>query len=138
MFNLFLRFDLTTLLRLQAFQTAKNLFFTNPILGVGTGGFEQFSALVYPHNVILELASELGIFGVIAFTIMIIYAMFLGIKLLRSQIASALEQNLSKVFFALLLFSLINSQISGEISGNYELWFSVAGIWTLYSTKERY
>jgi len=138
MLNLFARFDITTFYRLRAFETAKDLFFDNPLMGVGTGGFGHFNILAYPHNVFLELASELGILGVMALIVMILYAGYLGIKLLRNKNASTLESNLSKTFFAIFIFSLINSQISGEISGNYELWFSVAGIWTLYSTRERF
>jgi len=69
---------------------------------------------------------------------MILYATYLGIKLLRNQKASALELNLSKTFFALFIFSFINSQFSGAIYGNYELWFSVAGIWTLHVTTQKF
>ena len=138
MLNLFARFDITTFYRLRAFEKAKDLFFAHPLMGVGTGGFGHFNILNYPHNILLELASELGIFGVLAFLVMIIYATYLGIILLRDKKASALELNLSKTFFAIFVFSLVNSQISGEISGNYELWFSVAGIWTLYSTRKRF
>jgi len=135
MVNLFSGFDLTTFYRLRAFEAAKNLFLENPLKGVGTGGFGHFNVLSYPHNIFLELASEFGVLGVLVVIILFVYAAYLGIKLLKNQNASALELNLSKTFFALFIFSLVNSQFSGAIYGNYELWFAMAGIWTLYSTR---
>jgi len=137
MLNLFSGFDLTTFLRLRAFETAKNLFFENPLKGVGTAGFGHFNILSYPHNIFLEFASELGVLGFSAFLILAFYAAYLGIKLLRNRNASALELNLSKTFFSIFIFSLINAQLSGAIYGNYELWFAVAGIWTLHSTRQK-
>jgi O-antigen ligase len=136
MANLFSGFDITTFHRLRAFDAAKDLFLDNPLIGIGTGGFGQFHIFAYPHNIFLELASELGILGVLPFLVMVLCAAYLGIRLLKSKISSALESNLSKVFFAIFVFSLINSQFSGDIRGNYELWFSVAGIWTLHSTRQ--
>jgi len=132
MLNLFSRFDLTTFFRLQAFETAKNLFFDNPIKGAGTAGFGHFSILSYPHNMFLELASELGILGVLACIILVLYTAYLGIKLLRNKKASFLELNLNRTFCAIFIFTLINSQVSGAVYGNYQLWFAIAGIWTLY------
>lgn len=138
MLNLFSGFDLTTFYRLRAFETAKNLFFDNPLMGVGTGGFGHFNMLAYPHNIFFELASEFGILGVSAFLILVAYGAYLGIKLLRNQNASVLELNLSKTFFVMFIFSLINAQLSGAICDNYELWFAMAGIWTLYSTRQKF
>jgi len=135
MFSLFSRFDLSTFHRLQAFETAKNLFFDNPIKGVGTAGFGHFSILSYPHNMFLELASELGILGVLASIILILYTAYLGIRLLRNKKASFLELNLTKAFFAIFVFALINSQVSGAIYNNIQLWFASAGIWTLYCSQ---
>ncbi|MCK4403468.1 MAG: O-antigen ligase family protein [candidate division Zixibacteria bacterium] len=138
MLKLFSGFDPTTFYRLRFFEKAKNLFFENPLTGVGTAGFTHFTGLNYPHNIFLEFASELGIFGLLAFFILVFYAAYLGIKLLRGPNASALELSLSKIYLVLFLFSLINSQFSGAVWGNYELWFSVAGIWTLHSTRQKY
>lgn len=135
MLNLFSRFDLTTFYRLRAFETAKDLFFDNPLKGVGTAGFGYFNMLSYPHNIVLELASELGIWGGLAFISLVFYAGYLGIKLLKNKKASFLELNLNKTFFAIFIFTLINSQVSGAVYGNYQLWFAIAGIWTLYCSQ---
>jgi len=138
MLNLFQGFDVTTFYRLRQFEMAKNLFFENPLKGVGTAGFTHFTGLNYPHNIFLEFASELGILGLLAFCILVLYAAYLGIKLLRDENASPLELSLSKICLVLFLFSLINSQLSGAIWGNYELWFAVAGIWTLHCTRQKF
>lgn len=138
MLNLFSRFDLTTFYRLRAFETAKDLFFDNLLKGVGTAGFGHFNILSYPHNIFLELASELGILGVLAFIILIFYTAYLGIKLLRNKKASFLELNLTKAYFAIFVFASINSQVSGAIYNNASVWFAIAGIWTLYCSQLKY
>jgi O-antigen ligase len=135
--HLFSRFDLTTFYRLRAFETAKNLFLDNPFKGVGTAGFARFDPLGYPHNIVLELASELGIWGVAGFAGLVLLAGYLGIKLLRSKKASFLELNLSRTFLAIFVFALINAQISGAIYANHQLWFAIAGIWTLHCSQGR-
>jgi len=138
MLNLFSGLDPTTFYRLQLFEMAKNLFFENPLKGVGTAGFTYFTGLSYPHNIFLEFACEFGVLGVLAIIVLIVYAAYLGIKLLGDKNASVVELNLSRFFLAIFIFSLINSQFSGSISDNYELWFSVAGIWTLHVTTHKF
>lgn len=132
MLSLLSGFDLTTFLRLRAYGAARDLFLENPLAGVGTGGFGHYNLLTYPHNIFLELASELGIWGLAALLFMILYTTYLAIRLLKSQTASALELSLGRAFFAIFIFALINSQFSGDISSNYELWFASAGIWALH------
>jgi O-antigen ligase len=135
MFNLVSGFDITTFLRIRSFETAKSLFLENPLKGVGTGGFGYFNVSGYPHNIFLEFASELGIIGLSAFLVFVIYAAYLGIKLVRSKSSSIGERKLGKTYLALFVFSLVNSQFSGAAWSNYELWFSVAGIWVLYASR---
>ncbi len=135
MFSLVSGFDITTFLRLRAFETAKTLFFENPLTGVGTGGFGHFNVLGYPHNIFLEFASELGIFGLSAISVFVLYAAYLATRLVRATVSSFRELSLSRTYFALLVFSLVNSQFSGAAWSNYELWFAVAGIWVLYAGR---
>lgn len=137
MLDPFSRFDLSTLYRFQAFETTKNLFLENPLKGVGTAGFGYFSVLSYPHNIVLELASEIGIWGGLVFISLVFFTVYLGIKLLKYKKSSFLELNLNRTFFTLFILVLINSQFSGAIYGNYELWFAIAGIWTLYCSQSK-
>ncbi|MCK4826441.1 O-antigen ligase family protein, partial [bacterium] len=122
MLSLFSGFDITTFFRLRAYGAARDLFLDNPLAGVGTGGFGHYNVLTYPHNIFLELASELGIWGPVVLLFMILYTTYLAVRLLKNQRASALESSLSRAFFAIFIFALINSQFSGEISSNHELW----------------
>ena len=40
-------------------------------LGIGTGGFASLNlGLPYPHNIVLEIALELGVVGLLAFAVM--------------------------------------------------------------------
>jgi O-antigen ligase len=135
MLKLFSGFDLTTFYRLRAFETAKDLFLDNPLKGVGTAGFGDFNMLSYPHNIFLELASELGTVGITAFAVLILYAAYLGVKLLRNKNASFPVPNLTRTFFTIFVFTLINAQVSGAVHGNFHLWFAIAGLWTLYRSR---
>lgn len=137
MISLFSGFDPTTFYRLQFFELAKNLFLENPLKGVGTAGFTYFTSLNYPHNILLEFACELGVLGLFALLVLVVNTAYWGVKLLRDENATTLELSLSRLYLVLFLFSLINSQFSGAVWGNYELWFSAGGICTLhYTTRE--
>lgn len=129
--QLFSRFDLTTFYRLRAYETAKNLFLENPLKGVGTAGFARFDPLGYPHNIFLELASEVGLWGVASFAGLVLLAGYFVIRLLRNRESTLLESSLSRTLFTIFAFALINAQVSGSINANQQLWFAIAGIWTL-------
>ncbi len=136
MLNVFSGFDLSTFYRLRIFERAKELFFENPLKGVGTAGFGYFTDIAsYPHNIFLEFASELGILGVSAFTVLIVCTAYLGIKLIGHRNASSLESSLNKAYFSIFVFTLINSQVSGAVYGNHYLWFAIAGLWALYCSE---
>ena len=47
--------------RAQLWAQAFDLLGKHPFLGVGTGGFAALNAEPYPHNILLEAGSELGI-----------------------------------------------------------------------------
>jgi len=58
---------LSTQQRLEKFRAAITLFAQRPVLGGGTDGFAQRTGLGYPHNIFLEIASEMGLIGLIVF-----------------------------------------------------------------------
>ncbi|MFX1539026.1 MAG: O-antigen ligase family protein, partial [Promethearchaeota archaeon] len=138
MINPFSGFDPSALSRLRYLEIAKNLFFENPLYGVGTGGFSYFTGLNYPHNIFLEAACELGIGGLLTLIVLIVYTAYLGGRLLRAENNPTLMLSLSKFYFIIFVFSLVNAQFSGSFYGNYELWFSAAGIWALCATKQNW
>jgi O-antigen ligase len=138
MHNLFSGSDLTFFLRLNAYKTAYKLFLQNPLIGIGTGGYTDYDKLLrYPHNIILEVACEHGIFILSIFLIFIVYNLYLGIRLLKQKELPSDVRRMLKIFLVLFLFALINSQVSGAVYGNSGLWFASAGIWAIFSTQNR-
>jgi O-antigen ligase len=125
--------------RLMRFEKAIEslLSFPQIITGLGIGGFSVYSASFddirgdYPHNIFLEVGSELGIFGLIA----IIYLIFSSFFKIICQIKKGQLNN--KIFYytllSLFIFMLINSSISGDINDN-RLLFAIIGL--TYAAKE--
>jgi len=64
--------------RLAWWQEAIENFKSQPILGVGTGGYKYSNFMIagearqYPHNIVLEIAAETGIIGLSFFSLFLI------------------------------------------------------------------
>jgi len=117
--------------RLHAYNTALNDFIKKPILGSGVGGFSDRHAgidqRIYPHNIFLEIGSELGILGLISFLALVAFCF---VHLLRTQINPKNEKEylLATTILFLLIFMLLNSCVSGDINDNrtFFVWIGVA------------
>jgi O-antigen ligase len=91
------------------------------VIGQGTGSFDAIDPHQekYPHNIILELWVELGVFGVLAFVVCV------GSALLRLGTLTTLGGEagaLASLIVALLVFGLVNALVSSDITGNADLW----------------
>jgi O-antigen ligase len=89
--------------------------------GLGTGGFASLlQGLNYPHNILLEVASELGVVGLIALLV------FLGsssVRLTRIwRRAVGEEKLLGALLISLFVTALINACFSGAIQDNRDIW----------------
>lgn len=97
--------------RITLWDIAIKMFLDNYIFGAGLGGFETNfystlgAQLHYPHNIILEVLSELGIIGFILFCIVFVLTLF---KL----------KNYSIKIFILFLFSFYLALFSKDLSSN--------------------
>jgi O-antigen ligase len=66
--------------RRQLMQQAWRIFLENPVFGIGAGQFQNYGAQGQAarwrvtHNALLQIAAELGVFGVIAFVFLIVRA----------------------------------------------------------------
>ena len=94
---------------------AKEMFLNNKFLGEGLGAFANYSYLGYPHNLIMEVLSELGILG--------------GLFLLLTFIAG-MKLRKSDLFFIFFIYTFINSLSSGSLSNNVAILIVV--IWGSY------
>jgi hypothetical protein len=88
--------------RVNYIDDSKILFYQNPFLGVGFGGWHTqnfYSDHKYPHNIIFELISEVGLIGITLF-------LFLINKLWTTK----------NIFGIIGIYSLISLQFSGDFS----------------------
>lgn len=102
--------------------SAIDLFTQNTFLGIGTGGFSVTQVTEnYPHNIILEAASELGVVGLAAVVVLIVNV---ASRLVRAwqHANEADEKLLAAVILALFTTGVINSFFSGAIPDNKIVW----------------
>ncbi len=115
----------TFLERVVRFTKAINIFFHNIILGAGIGGFAPFDERYYPHNIILEIASELGIVGLSIWSILI----YNTYKLSKDN----------KLFFILFIQTLTYAMFSGDLGFNNEyvlISFMILSMSSIYSSSK--
>ena len=105
--------------RVMLFQLAVQMFSASPIVGVGTGGFEAYTAtraglaaLPAPHNDLLQIAAEFGLVGAVVFVTLCGLALFRRIASGRSWIVMRL----------MFVFMLTSAMFSGDIYGDRLLW----------------
>jgi O-antigen ligase len=87
---------------------ALRLFVSSPLLGVGFGGFESTGLIQYPHNLVAEIGSELGLVGLLALAAWVVLA-------LRGAAGSP-------ILVALLVATAVFSLFSGSVASNAEFW----------------
>ena len=100
----------------QAYST----FGQHPFLGVGTGGFAALNPEQYPHNILLEVAVELGAVGLVALLAMIGGMLARLGSLWRSTVGP--ERLQVALIIALFTLALVNAFVSGAIQDNRDIW----------------
>jgi len=101
------------------------MFSEHPFMGVGIQGFRFLSpnplTYNYPHNLILELGSELGLLAAIAFLAIAGCAFREIWKQLRNRSPSRNSPVLT--VFLLLVFVFLDAMVSGDINDLRFMWF---------------
>ncbi len=95
------------------FLYAREMFFLYPLAGVGLDGYEQLTGYIYPHNLILNIACEGGLVGLVFFILSICW---LGPRWFRTQ---GLEQT---VACSLGIFYFVASMFSGTYYDARYMW----------------
>ncbi|MGG1514137.1 O-antigen ligase family protein [Paenibacillus oryzisoli] len=85
---------------------ALNKFVDHPFFGTGLGGDSLMGRFYYPHNIILEIASELGLIGITLWGIAFLYSCYIA--------------RFSGVLLVLLIQSMVSALFSGDYGYNYE------------------
>jgi O-antigen ligase len=101
------------------------MFSEHPLFGVGVQGFRYLSpnplTYNYPHNLILELGSEMGFIAALAF-LALAFCSFR--EILRQLSAPLLRRNtLVITVFLLLIYVFLDAMVSGDINDLRFMWF---------------
>lgn len=122
-----------------AWQTAWLAFVDHPLLGAGPGGFARaigYQGRSYPHNLVLELASEFGAVGLCCFGAMLLPLFANLLRLLRRR-----ERPGPVATFAVgyLVFGLIGSMTVGDLIRNHFVFLALgmATAATLRPSRQR-
>lgn len=113
----------SVLSRMEMIDYSWRMFMEKPILGWGTGSFaDQYSYVMrYPHNLVLEIFSELGTLGILIFAltgILIISSSYKSFK----QTSTLKDVSLVITIINYLLVSLFFSLISGDLFDSRWIW----------------
>lgn len=97
--------------------TAFSSSLTHTLIGIGTGGYAAISTndLLYPHNIVLEVASELGVVGLLALAAFVFSVI---VRLLRVLASGGESAGWSGLLLTLFVFALVNAQFSGDVPYN--------------------
>lgn len=123
--------DSTSALRLKMWQSALHIFKEHPLLGVGTAGYTRahtvtykFAEIHYPHNIVLEMAADHGVIG------LVLLLGFLGsigrafIVAASNHKQTAREDPIFSFAAMTLIFAFLNAQLSGDVPSNSSLWLA--------------
>ncbi|MCS7305979.1 MAG: D-glucuronyl C5-epimerase family protein [Thermoguttaceae bacterium] len=128
------------LTRLLLYRESVRLWAEEPFWGLGPGGFALALARedvrLYPHNLILELAVELGMVGVCIFLSLVAMAFRNGLECFRT--ASGSKRTVVRYLLVLAVFFFLNAMVSGDINDNRVLFTALAllGCSRQYGEKE--
>jgi len=143
--------------RMPLFKSAIKIFRNYPVLGTGIGTFEKVirlpkyelpssypvprNTMLHAHNTYLEIASEMGIIGLLAFLSIFAVFFFKAFKLLRSNNSDfsnderAVFMGLVSSVFAVLVFAFGSSIITVGLTVSAYFWF-IFGLAAGYLSKK--
>ena len=119
----------------QAFGTRSDLmqfglrtFLDHPFFGVGIQGYRYVTPnpLTYnfPHNLLLELGAELGIFAVLAFLAFAVCSYRTMFRVLRERYSE--NVTLYRTIFLMLILTCMDASVSGEMNNDRLLFFMLS------------
>ena len=133
--------DFSALHRVEAWWASIQLYLEHPLAGIGTGSFQTIGKELfpwlptfrYPHNLLFEVACENGSIGLLILLLFITIIIVRGFKLTAVLVNE--DKLLASYIFALIVFSLLNSMVSGDITMNAEIWLFAGFLSRFYNRK---
>ena len=127
--------------RYTSFGQAVDLIEEHPLVGVGAGGFQSVGRLAdppedYPHNMFLEVWSELGLVAVVVLAGSVM-AVLAGLWRAAWRLAPGASFQLLYVLNAIFLFQLFSAQLTGDLIQNRTYWGAFGLAWLIVSWKRR-
>ena len=109
--------------RYALWSEAQSLFVDHPLFGIGTGGFFAADGVNhYPHNLLVEVAAELGFVGL---ALLLAFLVSSAASVARARrVSSGEDRSAAAVVTALFAAALVNSLFSGDIQTNAGLWLA--------------
>ena len=113
---------------------AKQMVIARPLTGVGRGNFVTYWMMNYPpgvfgyqvaHNIIWEVAAEIGLIGLVFFLYFSIYGFFEIRKLTKKYKENLARNNFLEMIFTTYIISLIGFYVNG-------MFITVAFYWHIY------
>lgn len=90
-----------------------------------TGAFS--STARYPHNMMIEIALEAGLFAAVVILVFLIVTLF--------RMRSLATTPATVACFALLIFTIANAMLSGDINDNRLMWAMIVAAWAITRQK---
>jgi O-antigen ligase len=116
--------------RMDRYSVAFESWGNSPVFGNGIGSFGIIFAgedlREYPHNIVLEILTELGLMGLLAFSLLLIYPITKCIKYKKMLLNIQWYQIAIALVF---IYMLINSFVSGDLNDNRLLFTFIALMW---------
>lgn len=120
--------------RFNRFETALQMIIDNPLFGQGVGSFSYkyggITASEYPHNIFLEVISEMGIIGLAGLLFLIIYVIYRYNKIDINKSYEIMKMSVTILLITLFLFLSVNS--SGDLIEN-RIFFAILGLMISFS-----
>jgi O-antigen ligase len=109
--------------RSHLWSLAWTLFTSHPLAGIGTGSFHRFGGVeLYPHNLVLEAASELGIVGLVLIVGFLVALAWTCVRAVRGT--TGVDRDHAALVAALAAAAVVNAAFSGDVSSNEAVWLA--------------
>jgi O-antigen ligase len=121
--------------RYTTFGQAVDLIEQRPLVGIGAGGFQSVGTLAdppedYPHNMFLEVWSELGLGAFIVLAASVI-AVLAGLWHAAWRLPPGTGFQLLYVLNGVFLFNLFSAQLTGDLIQNRTYWGAFGLAWLI-------